>query len=64
MLVGGVLGYAIGSAIEFTPWSEIVLRFGPKGLQETAFRPMNFTDDTQMTLFATKEEMRFSICDF
>ncbi len=60
MLLGGALGDAIGSAIEFTPWSEIVLRFGPKGLQEPANRPMNFTDDTQLTLFAAKEEMRFS----
>jgi ADP-ribosyl-[dinitrogen reductase] hydrolase len=54
MLLGGALGDAIGSAIEFSPWSEIALRFGPKGLQEPAFRPMNYTDDTQMTLFAAE----------
>jgi ADP-ribosylglycohydrolase len=58
MLLGGALGDAIGSAIEFTPWSEIVLRYGPKGLQEPAFRPMNFTDDTQMTLFAAEAVKR------
>ena len=58
MLLGGALGDAIGSAIEFTPWSEIALRYGPKGLQEPAFRPMNFTDDTQMTLFAAEAVKR------
>ncbi|MEY4968587.1 MAG: hypothetical protein RLZZ261_358 [Bacteroidota bacterium] len=58
MLLGGALGDAIGSAIEFTPWSEIVLRFGPKGLQEPANRPMNFTDDTQLTLFAAEAVQR------
>lgn len=54
MLLGGSLGDAIGSAIEFSPWSEIVLRYGSKGLREPALRPMNFTDDTQMTLFAAE----------
>lgn len=58
MLLGGALGDAIGSAIEFTPWSEIVLRYGHKGLQDPAFRPMNFTDDTQMTLFAAEAVQR------
>lgn len=54
MLLGGALGDAIGSAIEFTPWSEIQLRYGPSGLQEPANGLVNFTDDTQMTLFAAE----------
>lgn len=54
MLLGGALGDAFGSAVEFLPWTDIVRRFGSDGLLEPADDPMHFTDDTQMTLFAAE----------
>lgn len=58
MLLGGALGDAFGSAVEFLPWSDIERRFGSEGLLEPAGNPMHFTDDTQMTLFAAEAVRR------
>ena len=56
-LVGGAVGDALGAPVEFMKRSEILLRFGPAGLQDYApayGRIGAITDDTQMTLFTAE----------
>ena len=53
-LLGGAVGDALGAPVEFMKRSEILHRFGPKGV--TTYAPAygglgKITDDTQMTLF-------------
>ncbi|MBQ6583229.1 MAG: ADP-ribosylglycohydrolase family protein [Mogibacterium sp.] len=54
-LVGGAAGDALGYAVEFTPWNQIEIAYGPGGIQEYELdsfsRKAIISDDTQMTLF-------------
>ena len=57
-LLGGAVGDALGSVVEFASIDEIRGRYGPGGL--TAFPPEggHITDDTQMTLFTAEGLIR------
>jgi len=65
-LLGGAVGDAMGAPVEFMRRSEILRRFGPKGL--TAYAPAYgglgvITDDTQMTLFTAEGLLRARVRD-
>lgn len=60
-LLGGAVGDALGAPVEFMKRSEIVHRFGRKGI--TRYAPAygglgTITDDTQMTLFTAEGLIR------
>jgi len=60
-LLGGAVGDALGAPVEFMKRSEILRRFGPKGI--TQYAPAygglgTITDDTQMTLFTAEGLIR------
>jgi len=60
-LLGGAVGDALGAPVEFMKRSEILQRFGPKGI--TSYAPAygglgRITDDTQMTLFTAEGLLR------
>ena len=60
-LLGGAVGDALGAPVEFMGRSEIVERFGSKGI--TGYAPAygglgTITDDTQMTLFTAEGLIR------
>jgi ADP-ribosyl-[dinitrogen reductase] hydrolase len=57
-LLGGALGDAIGADIEFLTWSQIQFEYGPDGLTDAPAGTLEFTDDTQMTLFTAEGFMR------
>ena len=52
-LIGGAAGDALGYAVEFNPYSEIIAKYGQPGITE--YELVNgvaeISDDTQMTLF-------------
>ena len=52
-LIGGAAGDALGYAVEFNRYSEIIAKYGPSGITE--YELVNgvaeISDDTQMTLF-------------
>lgn len=52
-LVGGAVGDALGYAVEFLSYGQIVGRYGCNGIQEYTLRHgvAQISDDTQMTLF-------------
>lgn len=53
-LIGGAVGDALGSPIEFYYESQIFDKYGKPGIQDYALNPdqiAEITDDTQMTLF-------------
>jgi ADP-ribosylglycohydrolase len=56
-LLAGAVGDALGSPVEFLSWAQIRARFGPAGVTRP-FRPSEFTDDTQMTLFTVEGLIR------
>ena len=60
-LLGGAVGDALGAPVEFMKRTEILRRFGPKGI--THYAPAygglgTITDDTQMTLFTAEGLIR------
>ena len=60
-LLGGAVGDALGAPVEFLKRSDILRRFGPKGI--TRYAPAygglgTITDDTQMTLFTAEGLIR------
>jgi hypothetical protein len=60
-LLGGAVGDALGAPVEFMRRTEILHRFGPKGI--TTYAPAygglgTITDDTQMTLFTAEGLLR------
>jgi ADP-ribosylglycohydrolase len=60
-LLGGAVGDALGAPVEFMKRSDILRRFGPKGI--TTYAPAyggvgTITDDTQMTLFTAEGLIR------
>jgi ADP-ribosylglycohydrolase len=60
-LLGGAVGDALGAPVEFMKRSEILGRFGPRGI--TGYAPAHggvgrITDDTQMTLFTAEGLLR------
>lgn len=60
-LLGGSIGDALGAPIEFSRRSEILKKYGPRGLTEMtpAYGKLGaITDDTQMTLFTAEGAMR------
>ncbi len=60
-LLGGSIGDALGAPIEFSSRSEILKKYGPRGLTEitAAYGKLGaITDDTQMTLFTAEGAMR------
>ena len=52
-LIGGAAGDALGYAVEFNRYSEIIAKYGPSGITEyeLANGVAEISDDTQMTLF-------------
>lgn len=52
-LFGGAIGDAFGYAIEFSSWSTIKRKYGPRGLVDPVMHDgrLIVSDDTQMTLF-------------
>ena len=63
-LLGGALGDALGAAVEFLEWEEIVERFGPAGLRAPAAaygRLGAVSDDTQMVLFTAEGLLRAQV---
>ena len=54
-LIGGAVGDALGSPVEFLSWNEIRRKYGPDGIRKymTDFESGEalFSDDTQMTLY-------------
>ncbi|MGI8308620.1 ADP-ribosylglycohydrolase family protein [Saccharopolyspora hattusasensis] len=64
--LGGALGDALGSDLEFISAEEISKRFGPdgpSGLREAYGVHGAITDDTQMTLFTAEGLIRGSVAD-
>ena len=64
LLLGGAVGDALGAPVEFMRRSEILARFGPRGI--TQFAPAYgrigaITDDTQMTLFTLEGMLRAQV---
>ncbi|MFR9730881.1 ADP-ribosylglycohydrolase family protein [Saccharopolyspora sp. MS10] len=62
--LGGALGDALGSDLEFVPAEKITERFGPagpQGLREAYGVQGAITDDTQMTLFGAEGLIRGGI---
>jgi ADP-ribosylglycohydrolase len=57
-LLGGALGDAVGADIEFLSWPRIQAEHGPDGLTDAPSGPLEFTDDTQMTLFTAEGLLR------
>ena len=60
-LLGGAVGDALGAPVEFLSRSEILRKFGPRGLTEMApaYGKLGaITDDTQMTLFTAEGALR------
>ena len=60
-LLGGAVGDALGAPVEFMTRTEILRRFGPKGITEyaPAYGGLGtITDDTQMTLFTAEGLIR------
>jgi len=60
-LLGGAVGDALGAPVEFLSRSEILRKFGPRGLTEMApaYGKLGaITDDTQMTLFTAEGILR------
>ena len=60
-LLGGAVGDALGASVEFMQRSEILRRFGPRGITRYApvyGGPGRITDDTQMTLFTAEGLIR------
>lgn len=57
-LLGGALGDALGAPLEFMSLSEIHQEYGPAGLTAPPDQPLDFTDDTQMTLFTAEGLIR------
>lgn len=60
-LLGGAVGDALGAPVEFMKRTEILRRFGPKGITQYAPAYGGFgtiTDDTQMTLFTAEGLIR------
>jgi len=60
-LLGGAVGDALGSPLEFMPLEEIVQNWGADGpgdLVDGGFPAGSFTDDTQMTLFVAEGVIR------
>jgi ADP-ribosylglycohydrolase len=60
-LLGGAVGDALGAPVEFMSRTEILRRFGSRGI--TSYAPAfggigNITDDTQMTLFTAEGLIR------
>ena len=60
-LLGGAVGDALGAPVEFMKRTEILRRFGPRGI--THYAPAyggvgTITDDTQMTLFTAEGLVR------
>ena len=52
-LIGGAAGDALGYAVEFDHYSEIIAKYGPSGITEyeLVHGVAEISDDTQMTLF-------------
>lgn len=60
-LLGGAIGDALGAPIEFMSGTDIVHRFGPRGITdfvEGDWPAGTITDDTQMTLFTAEGIIR------
>lgn len=60
-LLGGAVGDALGAPVEFMKRTEILRKFGPKGITQYAPAYGGFgmiTDDTQMTLFTAEGLIR------
>ena len=60
-LLGGAIGDALGSAVEFMSHAQILDRFGPGGITDYAEAyggKGKITDDTQMTLFTAEGLLR------
>ncbi|MEZ5114778.1 MAG: ADP-ribosylglycohydrolase family protein [Candidatus Nanopelagicales bacterium] len=61
LLLGGAVGDALGAAVEFWSWAEIVSRLGPLGVTDLVpayGRAGAVTDDTQMTVFTAEGLIR------
>jgi len=64
-LLGGAVGDALGAPVEFMKRTEILRRFGPKGI--TQYAPAygglgTITDDTQMSMFTAEGLLRAYAC--
>ena len=60
-LLGGAVGDALGAPVEFLRRTEILKRFGPRGIVDLApayGKVGAITDDTQMTLFTAEGMLR------
>lgn len=60
-LLGGALGDALGGAVEFVNYQQILHRYGPQGIQQPQPGEQGLyeiTDDTQMTLFTAEGLLR------
>jgi ADP-ribosylglycohydrolase len=60
-LLGGAVGDALGAPVEFQPWTDIRVEFGPAGIRDfvPAYGRLGaITDDTQMTLFTAAGLLR------
>ena len=55
-LVGGAIGDALGYAVEFDSYEDIIARFGNKGIEDYVLESglAVISDDTQMTLFTAE----------
>ncbi len=59
-LLGGAVGDALGTPVEFQSWARIRAVHGPEGVTELS-TPGRFTDDTQMSLFTAEGLIRASV---
>lgn len=60
-LLGGAVGDALGAPVEFINYQQILSRYGPSGITEPlpgGSGLVEFTDDTQMTLFTAEGLLR------
>jgi len=63
-LLGGAIGDAFGSPVEFMSLGEIKERYGPAGITNLEVRPggkAEITDDTQLTLFTAEGLLRAEV---
>jgi ADP-ribosylglycohydrolase len=60
-LIGGAIGDALGYSVEFMKRHEILLKYGPKGIEDLILNDDGkaiISDDTQMTLFTAEGILR------
>ena len=63
-LLGGAIGDAFGSPVEFLSLAEIKERYGPGGITDLEVGPggrAEITDDTQLTLFTAEGLLRAEV---